>query len=507
MTYINDCAGEFCVDLTTEPGGGRTLCQLIWGDFVHLTSEATDNHVQVVARASDRPGWVPRRCLTEDGLLEFYVIDVGQGDGALVRTPDDQWHVVDAGVSNSRQMTGKGAANFIRWKFRSDLQKPCALRTVVLTHPDFDHYGGLINLLSGDLEDGAAPFPVTVDRFLHSGMGRFDGRAALGRTARGEVDEFPVANMGLRRRDSFIVELLDDKNSFESGVGRYAGAYGDLAELIVSRVGTARRIGVVDGQLEWLPGYSPADGVTGPGATPLQIRVLGPVFETFTPSSEDETATAGLRQLASESVTRNGHSVLLRFDYGDARILLTGDLNAESQKLLLSYIPADEFAADVVKGCHHGSEDVDMRFLAAMKGRATVISSGDNEDYAHPRPVIMGASAFYGREIVTADGDRMPPLLYSTELARSTKLEFADRVEVDHDSNVATDRRSFATDQSRIRPKEGRFRRFHNTPIATNLIYGLVNIRTDGRRILCATLEEAGNEFDIKVFMAGQNPG
>ena len=41
-----------------------------------------------------------------------------------MRTPDDKWHVIDAGVANFAQMTKKGAANFIRWKFQEDLGQP-----------------------------------------------------------------------------------------------------------------------------------------------------------------------------------------------------------------------------------------------------------------------------------------------------------------------------------------------------------------------------------------------
>ena len=37
-------------------------------------------------------------------------------------------------------------------------------------------------------------------------------------------------------------------------------------------------------------------------------------------------------------------------------------------------------------------EHAGMNFIEAVKARSTVISSGDNEDYAHPRPVVMGAS-------------------------------------------------------------------------------------------------------------------
>jgi CRP-like cAMP-binding protein len=44
---------------------------------------------------------------------------------------------------------------------------------------------------------------------------------------------------------------------------------------------------------------------------------------------------------------------------------------------------------------------------------------------------------------------------------------------------------------------------FGETPVATDLVYGLVNIRTDGQYILCGTMIEKGDDFDIKVFQAG----
>ena len=52
--------------------------------------------------------------------------------------------------------------------------------------------------------------------------------------------------------------------------------------------------------------------------------------------------------------------------------------------LLLSCQPADEFSADVAKGCHHGSDDIDLRFVRAMAARrsayldvrASVVMSG-----------------------------------------------------------------------------------------------------------------------------------
>jgi hypothetical protein len=71
---------------------------------------------RIKVRARRRTGWLPASAVGDTGLLELYLIDVGQGDGVLMRTPhDDAWHMIDAGIRAGRQMTRKGAANFVRW--------------------------------------------------------------------------------------------------------------------------------------------------------------------------------------------------------------------------------------------------------------------------------------------------------------------------------------------------------------------------------------------------------
>ena len=69
--------------------------------------------------------------------LELWFLDVGQGDSQLVNLPGDVQILIDG---------GKGP------KVLNELAK--ALRPtdryidlVVATHPDFDHYGGLIDVL------------------------------------------------------------------------------------------------------------------------------------------------------------------------------------------------------------------------------------------------------------------------------------------------------------------------------------------------------------------------
>ena len=119
--------------------------QLLWGDPVHLEADWDSDTSWAYVRARGTKGWVKKSALKKatssyHGLLEFYVIDVGQGDGVLCKTPDNKWHLIDAGVPNYKQMTKKGAANFLRWKFYEDLRMgKISLHSLTMSHPDFDH--------------------------------------------------------------------------------------------------------------------------------------------------------------------------------------------------------------------------------------------------------------------------------------------------------------------------------------------------------------------------------
>jgi hypothetical protein len=90
MAFVNDCQEKFSVDFRTAPGGGKRITELLWGDPIHPTGETNGGFSRVFARGRRAPGWMPTDCISDDGLLELYVIDVGQGDGVLIRTPDDR---------------------------------------------------------------------------------------------------------------------------------------------------------------------------------------------------------------------------------------------------------------------------------------------------------------------------------------------------------------------------------------------------------------------------------
>ena len=155
--------------------------------------------------------------------------------------------------------------------------------------------------------------------------------------------------------------------------------------------------------------------------------------------------------------------------------------------------------SDVDKACHHGSKDVSFRFLETMEPTASIISSGDNEGHDHPRLSIVAACALTGHKQI--EDDRLiTPLVYSAELAPSVGLGTHTQVNVrDQEGDVIVacsevePKRAYVTNKE-IKPGDRspstRSRPLTARKIAARLVCGLVNVRTDRRKILCATLSE-----------------
>lgn len=356
---------------------------LLWGDPVRVLAAPQGGKVRVRARETE--GLIAEADLCDQSLLEVYFIEVGQGDSILVHTPADRWILIDAGVANAAQPTRKGAANFLRWKFQRELgqgaEAPIVLDSVVVTHPDTDHYAGLLNVLSGQLEPGGARVPIEIGTLYHNGIGRFAAAPRLGAMGPGEAAAFPAGNHSFAPKDTFLTELLDDRASFEARRSRFSKEFAAYVDVALASAKQVRRLSHADG---YLPGYEEGGG--------LVVRVLGPIAEPLQGGGVGLRAFNGWGGAFDESATRNGHSLMLRLDYGGARILLGGDTNRAGQELLLCYQKPSEFQADVAKGFHHGSEDISTAFLRSVGARVTIFSSGDAEDYYHPRPAAVGAA-------------------------------------------------------------------------------------------------------------------
>jgi beta-lactamase superfamily II metal-dependent hydrolase len=477
--------------LYAAASGSTALLELLWGDHVTVLEPTTPRSK---VRARGKTGFVSSAALGDQSLLEVYVIDVGQGDGVLIRTPDGRHLMIDGGYKRASQPTGKNAADFVDWKFAKDYgRSQIHLDVMMASHNDADHYGGLSDLLSVEQIDELDARDVRVDAFYHAGVAWWinpaNGDRWLGPTSPDR--KFLTQLMGRRPQVAAALKA-----------GAEPRLQGEWAQLMqnVTRTKTLRGAPTPIRRLSHRDRYVPKFEGRGGG---VAIRVLGPVESTV------DGAPALHSYGAAASKTTNGNSLLLRLDYKRARILLTGDLNTDSQRALLADYVGDriELQCDVAKACHHGSDDVSYEFLSAMRPAATVISSGDNEGHDHPRPAIVAASATTGYLEIAADRI-VTPLVYSTELARSVNLGRPARLTVTGPQGaIVVDKAELrtATVEAKV-TKAGDLhpttvhRTLDRTYVVAGLIYGLINVRTDGETILCATLNERNNTWQIRKF-------
>jgi len=225
----------------------------------------------------------------------------------------------------------------------------------------------------------------------------------------------------------------------------------------------------------------------------LSINVLGPIIEGQSGQYRLRTFEGNVGK------TKNGHSIILLLRYKNIRILLGGDLNIPSEKFLLEHYAQentrDPFQAEVLKAYHHGSGDFSEEFVGSISPYVSVISSGDNESYSHPRADTMG---FLGK---ASRGKR--PLLFSTELARSAvevvknPMVLKQELKGLKDTLARTDVTGAEREKSLARWEELE-NKLINRSIA---VYGAINLRSDGDKLLMCQKKEAKNaqreEWDI----------
>lgn len=401
---------------------------LIFGDEVETTEKRQHGRDEVIYRG--RTGWVRSDRLMDEHPLELYFIDVGQGDSMFIVTPAGRKILIDGGNGNE-------AFQFLVWKYRLDLDDavPVEIDLMVLSHADEDHIRGLVPVIRHPL--------IQIKEIVHSGIAKYaDGHF---NTNLGEKVETEQGSMLVTRHDG-IAELVNQN------LGENMAAWCDA---IISEGGIH---------------YRAVDSRTGRidvGDPSLNLTVLGPRLIDLAGHSEPVYPW-----LSSASKTINGHSVVLRLDYRNVRILLPGDINFKGSLHLLS---DDNFAiqagAHVFKAPHHGSHDFHPGFLQAVKPQISVISSGETPDHGHPRANFMGTLGKMSRS--------NEPLLFSTELVALFVVD-EDAAMPDADDDVDP------TDPAMIGQARRRFKKRLN---------GIINVRTDGIQLYAARRVAAGYQF------------
>jgi competence protein ComEC len=118
----------------------------------------------------------------------------------------------------------------------------------------------------------------------------------------------------------------------------------------------------------------------------------GTVIEVLHPPARSLTGT-------EDDIDNNG--VVLRVSYGEVDALLTADIRADAERLLVHRRPS-QLQATVLKVAHHGSASSSTaQFLAAVTPSAAIVSAGADNRYGHPDAAVVRRLNESGANVLT----------------------------------------------------------------------------------------------------------
>lgn len=490
----------------------RAENHLLFGDWLRYEGEQQGTWAKVKCRGDT--GWLRKTDFSDKRILEVNFVDIGQGDGCHIVTPDDQIILIDAGI-------GENMFRFLNWRYNlrnrkvGGAKKPKDIDHVVISHPDKDHYFGFKPLFENR--------KVKIKNVYHNGIVERPISAA---DKQADLHYYSGDDLGgyvrLDRKTAYLWDVVRSNSQMHALIRKHKGTrknYLQTLEQVVANNPDVK-FTTLSVDNDYLEGFG-ADGN-------LRLKLLGPVTEKVTKGNSSKKC---LYRLGAESVTKNGHSVVFQLQLGKLKIMLGGDLNTESEDYLLKhYCQIDEdtsrleqavhhlraqgnqispeqkqvlaeaetsiqaivtkargvFQVDVTKACHHGSHHFSETFLKALNSIVTIISSGDNESYAHPRPDALGSFGKYGRGV--------RPLLFSTELARSTR-ESTPIFKYFEQLKAFEKRIEQATSSAQKKKIQKEMERKKDRNVA---VYGMITLRTDGEKVVLAQKLESPGGNDKK---------
>ncbi len=413
--------------LYKSPNGKKSINHVLLGTWLEVI-DSNDEWLEVKTAGRGPGGWVRRSDVVETPALKIFFVDVGQGDGAIIESPNGRM-LIDGGPS-------KNFHAFMRHLYGPTIKREGTVHfdAVVVSHPDMDHFNGLTNVLKDQ--------NFTFGTIYHNGILRYYKNTPEG--AEFDLGNITVDDQGQSYLTDTVSTLKQVEDRINTGSLMSQFKHFWVAVLQAKQQGrlrTARRLSSRD---DYVPGFEPRSGQSR-----LVAKVLGPV-PTKTSGAFRYITFADPHSYPSKSPssshTRNGHSVVLRLEFGAHSFLFGGDLNIPAQQHLISHYGSNHpFQVDVAKACHHGSSDFDINYIKKVNPHVNVFSSGDNKSFDHPMADALGAIGKYTK------GDF--PLLFSTEIARA------------------------------------------NSSSGTH--YGLINARSNGTVLVMAQMKEQHNRADI----------
>ncbi len=400
-----------------------------------IVDEERDSTFKVRTLGRGKGGWVKKSDTTQKELpLKIFFVDVGQGDGVIIESPQGIL-IVDGGPN-------KNLYKFLTHRYKTILKKEgeIKIKALIMSHPDWDHFNGLTHILKDTR--------FKIESIHHNGIIRYAEKPTTNSTLIGTVITKTIS--GIKRK--VLTDTYDDISDIRKLIagGKLMSSFQNfwLAALDKKNNPALETIKRLSSEDNFVPGFDTA------GKNSLQIQVLGPVYSSklrTTPeliTFPDPKNFKNRYTSVSLSHTVNGHSIVLKLIYGNHTILLGGDLNIPAEMHLLEHYRSKEniFEVDVAKSCHHGSSDYLVDYLKAVNPHVNVFSSGDNKSFDHPMADSLGSTAKHTKGA--------HPLLFSTELSRAVQ----------------------------------RSGKIH---------YGLINLRSNGEILVMAQMKEQNKRTDV----------
>ena len=475
----------------SQAEGGTIHRTLAWGDRVDFVKRDGKNLVVDSRSFEEQPdgtvtsipvrGYIRHDGETTDTILApathkvlaVDFVDVQQGDAAVVESPKGAVMLIDGGEN---QLFARYLANRFAG---SSAGAPREIDTIVVSHGDADHFAGLPKILDSE-NDSRRRKRLFIDprRVFHNGL-------AKGPSSLRDVEMFGATEDVNGR--PYIIDLVDDLRTLPPArLNTPFRAWKSTLEKYGQRAQAAGKTLVMERLERGSPAKFPSFMTEN-----IRIDVLAPITVPVAtaggqkpglpflakPRKKLSSVDADTFGSPSASHTVNGHSVVLRLTYGKCRILFTGDLNEESENMLIAADAAgtSSLESDVLKVPHHGSADYLPGFLKAVGALISVVSSGDEsaqKEYIHPRATLVGG---LGRHSRVDD-----PLIFVTELVAFFAKEGyvgEDWHEMTAEGTTAVSRKIDVVDI----PTRKKFFGFSRSA------FGTVHLRTDGNQLLVYT--------------------
>ena len=472
-------------DVWAEAGRKKFIRTIAWGDEVTVTAQtSTSIEIETVSFNEQPDGSIlpvkevgfiePRkssgiktadvvRPRNQNDVLKVNFVDVQQGDGSVIESPDGKVILVDGG---DNQMF----ARYLAGRFRgTTTAKPKKIDCILVTHGDADHFAGLPEIFKSETNKVFRKrLFIEPKRYYHNGIVKRPGT----KNGKSVPD---VELLGATRKvgnQTFLTGLED--NLLKVPDTEMNAPFKEWKDALKEY---NKRSKIEFRRLE----FGDADAFSFFNQGDLRIEVLGPLVTEVAGKpalrflgNPPRAPRIGHESLSldeedfkghSASHTINGHSIVFRLVYGSFSYLFTGDLNDEASRFLTREHNAGHLnlLSEVFKVPHHGSADFSGAMFQAISPVVSVVSSGDEnarKEFIHPRATLMGALGKWSR---------VPePLIFVTELVAFFNVEGPSRLS--DDTKAA---------------KRGPFFGFSRTA------YGIVKTRTNGKRLFVYT--DSGN--------------